>query len=771
MPESLQLRIECRSEAPRRVEVRFDADRASVVIGSSAEADVRIDHPTVGGRQCRLTRGADGYRLENLDEEWGTVVNGTEITDSVQIGDGDEIEAGSVVMILEVSQETASGPQESLPASEAADGGTVPEGGGGAGDDAPAEPALTDPPIDDPSESAVASAPHDPEPGNQPDPEVGKPLEASRAGGSIDSEGAAGETSEGDDRSGAGPCEPRAEAGIERRSEPHVDPGTEPAVESKAEPRTDPGTDPGAQAHAESGTEPQAEQRKSGGSWPDTPAGVACRRLEDASPDLVGDWDRGALLDLVASAIEQASVFGFKDEADVQDYLRCVLMLGGPIVDRGCAVPEVYFALAHPRKSVRERLDRALRLARQRGGGEEPDSPGSARGDATRIDSPPTREQATPAGAVPASGPDLATPSEASGDDNGSHGTRTTPPPETLIDEPGEGVPEMAGYEVIERIGSGGMGTVYRAHDQKLDIDVAIKVIRSLHPEAQRQLLEEARSAAKLRHPNIVQVSRYEQHGRGGYYVMQLVEGLDASELLARFTDHAAYDERIDRVLDLADLRQSELCPELRAVLGGKQAYYRLIAWWMAGVGDGLEVAHHRRLIHRDIKPSNLLLSPEGRLMIADFGLAARRGGSTGEGGSRVGTPRYLAPERVAEWADPSGRLVGDPRGDVWSLGVTFYEFLALKAPFSGTTDEVLRQIVSIDPCPPSDLCWSVPSELEQICMRALRRDAEDRYARAGDLADDLRTWLAGNPLPVRHGSPSGVWSWLGSRTGGGGRS
>ena len=173
----------------------------------------------------------------------------------------------------------------------------------------------------------------------------------------------------------------------------------------------------------------------------------------------------------------------------------------------------------------------------------------------------------------------------------------------------------------------------------------------------------------------------------------------------------------------------------------------------IADVADALEHAHKAGVVHRDVKPSNLLLSPDGRLSVTDFGLARvlEEPGMT-VSGEFVGTPAYMSPEQIA-----AGRLPLDHRTDVYSLGATLYELLTLEPPFRGKSrEQVLAQIVQKEPRPPRKLNKRVPVDLETICLKALEKDPDRRYQTAGAMAEDLRRYVNRFAIAARRVGPLG---------------
>ena len=277
-------------------------------------------------------------------------------------------------------------------------------------------------------------------------------------------------------------------------------------------------------------------------------------------------------------------------------------------------------------------------------------------------------------------------------------------------------LPEIPGYEVLGVLGRGGMGAVYHARQLALNRDVALKVVLGAERAGPRTLvrfLAEAEAVAAVRHPHVVQVYEYGDHGGLPYIALEYLAG-------GTLADRLRAAGRLD--------------PRAAAGLVEKLA-------------RGVAAAHDRQIVHRDVKPSNILFDPAGEPKVADFGLAKRAvGADLTTTGAVMGTPAYMSPEQ----AGGRTKFVGPP-ADVWALGVILYECLVGARPFDGeTTDDILEQVRTAAPRRPRDRQPAVPRDLEVVCLKCLAKDPRDRYSTATELADDLRRFLDGRPVTAR---------------------
>src|SRR5437870_5269829 len=272
---------------------------------------------------------------------------------------------------------------------------------------------------------------------------------------------------------------------------------------------------------------------------------------------------------------------------------------------------------------------------------------------------------------------------------------------------------QLSHYRIIEKLGSGGMGEVFLAQDTKLERKVAIKMLpaKSIDDaQAKKRLFREARAAATLDHPNICSIYEVNEDGDCLFIAMQYVEGQTLATRLVE--SPLAPDEVIDIGIQVA---------------------------------EALSEAHARGVIHRDIKPQNVMITPRGQVKVLDFGLArvtqnehstdpeAKTVTQLTEEGYIVGTVAYMSPEQLR------GQPV-DARSDLFSLGVMLYECAAGKPPFTGNSKiEISSKVLQVEPRKPSELNPGVPRGLERIILKAMAKEAGDRYQTADEVLHDLK--------------------------------
>jgi serine/threonine protein kinase len=308
------------------------------------------------------------------------------------------------------------------------------------------------------------------------------------------------------------------------------------------------------------------------------------------------------------------------------------------------------------------------------------------------------------------------------GDASGAQ-AQTVAPGETLPDPSLGTVRYFGDYELLEKIAEGGMGVVYRARQVSLNRTVALKMIRAgqfAGDDDVQRFQAEARMAAQLCHPNIVNIYEIgEDHGQH-YFAMEYIAGRD-----------------------LASLIRDNLLPPRKAA-----AYVRTVA-------EAIAYAHSQKTLHRDLKPSNILIDAADQPHVTDFGLAKRLGEQSGltVTGQIVGTPSYMSPEQASGRSAEIG-----PSSDVYSLGAVLYELVTGRPPFkAATVMDTLVQVCATEPVSPRLLNLQVPRDIEAICLKCLAKDPRKRYGSAKELADDLGRFLAGEPT---HARPSFIPLW-----------
>ena len=263
---------------------------------------------------------------------------------------------------------------------------------------------------------------------------------------------------------------------------------------------------------------------------------------------------------------------------------------------------------------------------------------------------------------------------------------------------------EIGRYRIVGQLGSGAMGVVYRGYDPLLERTVAIKTIKLDLPPEEREAFEqrffqEAKSAGRLNHPNIVTVYDAGQAGDMTYIAMEFLEGRDLRQLM---------------------VKDKPIPPELAVDI-------------VTGIAEGLAYAHRHGVVHRDVKPANIMILQNGSVKLADFGIAHLQSGTKTHTTTVLGTPTYMAPEQFA------GKPV-DGRSDIFSLGVVLYELLTGRAPFDAdTVAGVMYRVVRKPARAPSSILHLDHPWFDYILSKALAKEPENRYQTASEFATDLR--------------------------------
>jgi tRNA A-37 threonylcarbamoyl transferase component Bud32 len=250
-------------------------------------------------------------------------------------------------------------------------------------------------------------------------------------------------------------------------------------------------------------------------------------------------------------------------------------------------------------------------------------------------------------------------------------------------------------YEILTKLGRGGMGVVYKARDTRLERDVAIKVLRTTSSEEAARLGQEAKAAATLNHPGIVTIHDFEAGFDGYFIAMEFVPGEPLENLLK------SDPERVRSRLASLLLR----------------------------IADAMSYAHSRHVVHRDLKPGNILVTPDHEVKILDFGIAARLDRGDGEKVSISGTPFYMAPEQI-QGEPPT------PATDIYAFGATAFHLATGRPPFH--TGNVIDAHLNTPPPDPLELVPNLDPDLSRIILRCLEKNPENRYSDSGELCADL---------------------------------
>jgi len=258
-------------------------------------------------------------------------------------------------------------------------------------------------------------------------------------------------------------------------------------------------------------------------------------------------------------------------------------------------------------------------------------------------------------------------------------------------------------YKIKKSIGSGGMSTVYLAHDTRLDRDVAVKILRidprlGLGERGRKEIIlrfqQEAKAAARLNHPNIVSIHHVGQQGDQYFIVMEYLDGFSLGHLMK----------------------------------SGERHSMETIIKWMCQICDGLHFAHEHGVIHRDIKPDNLILMKNGTVKITDFGIARLEKSEMVKTKDQtfMGTIYYCSPEQLREFKNI------DRRTDIFSLGVVFYQLLTGHLPFhEESIAETINSIINVEPTRPREVSPGVPVRLEQVVLKCLAKNPAQRFQTA----------------------------------------
>lgn len=311
---------------------------------------------------------------------------------------------------------------------------------------------------------------------------------------------------------------------------------------------------------------------------------------------------------------------------------------------------------------------------------------------------------------------------------------------------------KLGDFEILELIGTGGMGAVFLAKQISLDRQVALKVIsdaRGIRSRTLERFKREANTLAKISHPNIVPIYEVGQHGPYSYFAMEYVNGISLGDIL---TNIRISNPNINASVIFSDYVKSRNLTHVN-ISHIKQGtpiidkeYIQTISRIIIDIASALDHVHNQGILHRDIKPSNILIDTTGKAKLVDFGLAnSETTRSITITGELFGTPNYMPPEQI-QYPDKV-----DKRSDIYSLGATYYECLTFHPPFEGATiNEILTKIISKEASSPRKYCSKLSKDLDTILLHTLKKNPADRYNSALEFVNDVINALDFKPIIAR---------------------
>lgn len=329
---------------------------------------------------------------------------------------------------------------------------------------------------------------------------------------------------------------------------------------------------------------------------------------------------------------------------------------------------------------------------------------------------------------------------------------------EAAAGSPGPDEEQLGDFVLIRELGRGGMGVVYEARQVSLNRTVALKVLPAhltLRKESVERFRREASSGAKIKHPGIVEIHAVGEDRGNHFFAMELIEGAPLDRVIGELRAggvHRVDGKRMGEIVAAGRFRLT--CEadkaEKPAVIEGShwdKGYVEVVCRIMMQLLEAIDHAHKTGVIHRDVKPSNILIRCDGSAVLTDFGLAREKGlPSLTLTGELAGTPHYLSPEQ----ASPKRKDL-DHRVDIFALGATLYELITLQKAYDGkTSQEVITKILNKEPTLPRSIVRTIPRDLETICLKAMEKDPDRRYATAGEILQDLKNFLEFRPIKAQ---------------------
>lgn len=739
--------------------------RTAITIGRDTRCDVRLDDDLVASHHCRISLQGDTPTLENLDEEMGTVLDGNLVEHTSPLSGEHTINLATVSLSVRAVELHAESPVTSPPTQQAPEP-RAPEPTSQDVEPSPqqAQEAAQAESPPEPTSVPALDSPDPSEPGAQALDHSDPATDNAKAHEEEDEEGE-GEGDLGDllaaaaALAGADPFadgeqtsaptpepEPEPQPDPETEHQPEPQPRPSPLPEPVPEAKPVPTPEHAAQSAPEPEPEPQAQETFEVAPLTQTGSLSAPRPATafetDLDPDVAhalgllrGEFTDAQLgllspelVETIEPIVEHARELGFTGEDLLAGYLRCVVLVGDPLIESAPSTQDLWFTLSHTSRPAEQRLRRASRIAERAAEGKAPKGmpivaqPPQATHDTARA-TPPLSTQPAPARSAPVA-------------------------PETAPKI--EGAPSLEGYTVFAS--SDEQSGTFRARAGSEQTEVLLRRL-TIADEATRGMVKQrARAGAAIAHPALLQKHRVAEQDQDLVVVSDAFAGPTGSGVVASLARAGGADAGAGEIRSALGLDSLDLAQDVIDALSQSDPFHTLVAVWARGLSLGLAASHEAGLAHRDLRPASLALAWDGTLVITDLGTAvpqpARAGTSAGPHAgtttsTRWGTPPYASPERLAAWINGEELPLNEAvRADLWSLGAILYDLICLRPIFTGSAKQLVHAVLTREPEAPVSINAKTPAPLGELCRGLLSRDPDQRPASAEVVAARIAAFV-----------------------------